>query len=166
MPPEVDDQVVVLSPDGVLEQGVVVSGLFYSKTPAPSQDEAELKINLNEDDSFITFNKDTNRLNCKIANDGGLKIECGESSSFLLKNDGFVGKSGQIAFEVADETILATADSRTLKIDPDGIELSIQSAASPTIFMDDRTIILKVGMQELELNAGGLYYNGWPLGAA
>jgi hypothetical protein len=52
-----------------------------------------------------------------------------------------------------------------LKIDPDGIELSIQSAASPTIFMDDRTIILKVGMQELELNAGGLYYNGWPLGA-
>jgi phage baseplate assembly protein V len=65
IPPAVGDQVVVLSPNGDFEQGVLLPALYHSKAKAPSNEENEIKFRLSESSS-ICFDSDLEKLTIKI----------------------------------------------------------------------------------------------------
>jgi phage baseplate assembly protein V len=65
IPPSVGDQVVVLSPNGDFEQGIILSALYHSKSKAPSNKENEIKFKLSETSS-ICFDSDLEKLTIKI----------------------------------------------------------------------------------------------------
>jgi phage baseplate assembly protein V len=65
IPPTVGDQVVVLSPNGDFEQGILLSALYHSKSKPPSNKENELKIKLSENSS-VCFDSNLEKLTVKI----------------------------------------------------------------------------------------------------
>jgi phage baseplate assembly protein V len=65
IPPAVGDQVVVLSPNGDFEQGILFPALYHSKSKPPSNKENELKIKLSENSS-VCFDSNLEKLTVKI----------------------------------------------------------------------------------------------------
>jgi phage baseplate assembly protein V len=65
IPPAVGDQVVVLSPNGDFEQGVLLPALYHSKSKPPSNKKNELKIKLSESSS-VCFDSNLENLTIKI----------------------------------------------------------------------------------------------------
>lgn len=71
-PPSVGEEVVVLSPSGVVEMGVVLVGLSNAENPAPS-DELNKTIRVFEDGCIISYDDSTHILSA-ILPDGGQAI--------------------------------------------------------------------------------------------
>jgi phage baseplate assembly protein V len=65
IPPAVGDQVVVLSPNGDFEQGIILSALYHSKSKPPSDKENEIKFKFAEH-NYITFDFDLQKMAIKI----------------------------------------------------------------------------------------------------
>jgi phage baseplate assembly protein V len=65
IPPVVGDQVVVLSPNGDFEQSVLLSALYSTKTPAPSDKSNEVMFKFS-DISSACFDSDLEKLTIKI----------------------------------------------------------------------------------------------------
>jgi phage baseplate assembly protein V len=65
IPPVVGDQVVVLSPNGDFEQGIILSALYHSKSKPPSDKENEIKFKLSENSSFC-FDSNLEKLTVQI----------------------------------------------------------------------------------------------------
>jgi phage baseplate assembly protein V len=79
IPPAVGDQVVVLSPNGDFEQGILLPALYHSKSKSPSNKENELKIKLSENSS-VCFDSDLENLTVKI---GSQSLELNALGLFL-----------------------------------------------------------------------------------
>jgi phage baseplate assembly protein V len=79
IPPAVGDQVVVLSPNGDFEQGIILSALYHSKSKPPSDKENEIKFKFSET-NYITFDFDLQKMAIKI---GPQMLEFNASGLFL-----------------------------------------------------------------------------------
>jgi phage baseplate assembly protein V len=65
IPPAVGDQVVVLSPNGDFEQGILLPALYHSKSKPPSNKGNEIKFKLSENSS-VCFDSNLENLTIKI----------------------------------------------------------------------------------------------------
>jgi len=80
--PEVKEQVVILSPDGDLSQGIVLPALYQDEFSAPSNDE-NISGNYYKDGASITYNRETHAYSVNlpenatvsIVSKGGVSIE-------------------------------------------------------------------------------------------
>jgi phage baseplate assembly protein V len=61
----VGDQVVILSPNGDFEQGIILPALYHAKSKAPSNKENEIMFKLAEN-SFVRFDSNLENLTIKI----------------------------------------------------------------------------------------------------
>jgi phage baseplate assembly protein V len=79
IPPAVGDQVVVLSPNGDFEQGIILSALYHNKSKPPSNKENEIKFKLSENSS-VCFDSNLEKLTVKI---GPQTLELSVSGLYL-----------------------------------------------------------------------------------
>jgi phage baseplate assembly protein V len=79
IPPVVGEQVVLLSPNGDFEQGIILPALYHTKSKAPSDNEHEMKIKLSEN-SYVCFDSDLEKLTVKV---GMQTLELNEFGLFL-----------------------------------------------------------------------------------
>ena len=85
-PPQVGEQVVVISPSGELTQGFVIPALFQSNYPAPSASADETKI-VFEDGATVTHNKATKAFTVEAPATGSIKFKVG-ATELTLTNAG------------------------------------------------------------------------------
>ena len=64
-PPNIGEQVVVMSPSGDLGQGVVLPSLYQSKHPAPSHKDTVTSLTF-PDGTHLTYDHEQHQLNCTI----------------------------------------------------------------------------------------------------
>jgi phage baseplate assembly protein V len=93
-PPEIDEQVIVLSPCGELNQGVILPSLYRSNTPENSGD---IKSVTFADGSKISFDKTSGNLDLDIKGNATIKIAGNaqiEAANITLKGNIDLGDSG------------------------------------------------------------------------
>lgn len=72
-PPKVGEEVVVFSPSGVLEMGIVIGGLNNEKSPSPS-DDLNQKIRIFEDGCMIAYDIASHHLSAVLPEGGTANI--------------------------------------------------------------------------------------------
>lgn len=81
--PNIDEQVVVLSPLGELSLGVVLAGIYQQKYPAPENNEMINSLVFN-DESKLSYNRENHHLEIAVVDKITLKV--GESEIEMTKN--------------------------------------------------------------------------------
>lgn len=93
-PPEVDEQVIILSPSGELNQGVILPSLYRNNAPENS---ANIQSITFKDGSKISFDKTSGNLDLNIKGNATIKVAGNaqiEAASILLKGNVDLGNSG------------------------------------------------------------------------
>ncbi len=93
-PPEIDEQVIVLSPCGELNQGVILPSLYRSNAPENSGD---IKSIIFADGSKISFDKTSGNLDLDIKGNATIKVIGNaqiEAANITLKGNVDLGGSG------------------------------------------------------------------------
>lgn len=93
-PPEIDEQVVVFSPCGELNQGVILPSLYRGNAPENS---GEIQSVVFADGSKISFNRVSGNLDLDIKGSAVIKVAGSaqiEAATILLKGDTDLGGSG------------------------------------------------------------------------
>ena len=125
-PPEIDEQVIVLSPSGELNQGVILPSLYRSNAPENSGDIKSITF---KDGSKISFDKTSGNLDLDIKGSATIKV------------------AGNAGIEVTGNTEIKAA-SVTLKSDV--VNLGAEGG-SPVARVGD---IVKVGNSEWPIISG------------
>lgn len=93
-PPEVDEQVIILSPSGELNQGVILPSLYRNNAPTNS---ANIQSIIFKDGSKISFDKTSGNLDLNIKGNATIKVAGNaqiEAASIALKGNIDLGNSG------------------------------------------------------------------------
>ena len=93
-PPEIDEQVIVLSPCGELNQGVILPSLYRGNAPENSGDIKSITF---ADGSKISFDKTTGNLDLDIKGSATIKVAGNaqiEAANITLKGNVDLGNSG------------------------------------------------------------------------
>ncbi len=93
-PPEIDEQVIILSPCGELNQGVILPSLYRSNAPENSGD---IRSVIFADGSKISFDKASGNLDLDIKGNATIKVAGSaqiEATNITLKGNVDLGESG------------------------------------------------------------------------
>jgi phage baseplate assembly protein V len=93
-PPEIDEQVIILSPCGELNQGVILPSLYRSNAPENS---GNIQSVIFADGSKISFDKASGSLNLDLKGNATIKVAGSaqiEATSITLKGNVELGGSG------------------------------------------------------------------------
>ena len=93
-PPEIDEQVIILSPCGELNQGVILPSLYHGLAPETSSD---IKSIIFADGSRISFDKAKGNIDLDIKGSATIKVTGNaqiEAANIIFKGDIDLGGSG------------------------------------------------------------------------
>lgn len=96
--PNLNEEVVVLAPDGALETGVILRGLYGLEDKAPFSADPNLSGHLHSDGGFDTYDTQTHERRVHLP-EGGVAIVEVESTRFEVRD-------GQIKAQVGDTSLL------------------------------------------------------------
>ncbi|WP_353274076.1 phage baseplate assembly protein V [Wolbachia endosymbiont (group A) of Ennomos erosarius] len=82
-PPDIDEQVVILSPLGELSLGVVLGGIYQEKYPA-SENKKEINSVKFQDGTKLSYDKDKHHLEIEVVDK--ITLKAGESSIEMTKS--------------------------------------------------------------------------------
>ena len=163
VPPKKDEQVVLLSPNGDFEQGIVLPALYYTQFPAPSDKPNETKLDLSKDNA-ITFDENRDQLTIKMSEEGNFVINFGEpfngKSFFAVEKEGVFFKDGQFKLALYEGLVSLKDGEKQIKMHDDRV--LITNHGSQFAVQKDR-VSMQVGTMALELNPSGLFLNGLPI---
>jgi phage baseplate assembly protein V len=111
-PPEIDEQVMILSPSGELNQGVILPSLYRNNSP---QNSSTIKSINFADGSKVSFDKATGNLDLDIKGSATIKVAGNaqiESSNITLKGNVDLGDSGgQPIARIGDQIEITSGSS-------------------------------------------------------
>lgn len=84
-PPDVGEQVIIFSPGGELDQGIVGPSLFSDDKPPNGTDAKDRRVTF-KDGSIIEFDRDSSALNLKLASAAVLTISIGGTAFATIKD--------------------------------------------------------------------------------
>ena len=173
-PPAVGEQVVLLSPSGDLDQGIVLPSLHYNAFAAPSHDAQTVHAQLS-DGTHLTWSPSQNALNLDLDATGNLELKSGDLSvtvnsrevTFQAPDTSFCFEEGGVRLKYLTNHIdlnlnvvrLQTEDA-TVTLSKEAVHLKGKDAE---LKLSEGTAQLTVAGQTLLLNAEGLFLNGRPL---
>lgn len=111
-PPEIDEQVIILSPSGELNQAIILPSLYKNNAPENS---SNIQSTIFKDGSKVTFDHSSGNLDLNIKGSTTIKVSGNaiiESSNILLKGDINLGDSGGKAVaRIGDEIEITSGSS-------------------------------------------------------
>ncbi len=93
-PPEIDEQVMVLSPGGELDQGIILPSLYKNNAPENSADIQSITF---QDGSKISFDRSSGSLDLNLKGDATINVTGNaqiKASSIMLNGTTDLGGSG------------------------------------------------------------------------
>lgn len=157
-PPAVGEQVVLLSPGGDLDQSIVLPSLYYRSFAAPSQDPNAVQVQLSEKTTAL-WNPTANTFSFSLSPEGHIELKSGDLSAYFDSREvTFLATDTSFCFEEGGMTLKYLTSQITVDLN----EVCIQSHGSE-ILLKEGKVQIRVGPQNLELNAEGLFLNGRPL---
>ena len=118
-PPEVGEQVVVLSPSGELEQGIVVGSLYYQSYPAPADAATIRRVQIG-DGAVVEYDREKSALTISLPGDADVTIK-GKASIQVTDN---VSVSTQGKADVSAKKDVAVSAGGTAKVDAQAVEIA------------------------------------------
>lgn len=94
-PPTIGEEVIVLSPSGVLEMGVAIAGLNNAENPSPS-DDLNQTIRIFEDGCFLSYDIKTHHLEAVLPEGGTCDITADVKINGKLEVSGTIYSGGNI----------------------------------------------------------------------
>lgn len=83
--PEIGEQVVILSPSGEMNQGVIIAGIYQQSYPAPEQT-PDIQKTVYKDGTVVEYNRESHCMTVNVNPGGVLKLVVGGSSIEMNKD--------------------------------------------------------------------------------
>lgn len=136
--PDVGEQVVILSPSGDLDQGVILMGLYSNTAPTPSTDENEHFIQF-PDGAVVSYNQATGLMTVANITDlifkakGNVLGEVGGNANLTIQGNADIQVAGDITAQGANISLTA----QTIALNANSIALNApNSSASGNLAVD------------------------------
>lgn len=118
-PPEVGEQVVVLSPSGELEQGIVVGSLYYQSYPAPADAATIRRIQMG-DGAVFEYDREAKKLTVSLPGDADVTVK--GKASFKVTGNVSVATDGKADVSAKKDVVVSSGG--TAKVDAKAVEIA------------------------------------------
>lgn len=145
-PPEVGEQVVMLSPGGDMKQASILPGMYQDSHDAPSADPNE-DLAEYSDGTIIGYNRSTHKLTANLQSD----------TSIIADRTSIKATRGEGSVEITDTFIKGIVGAGSVEITDTNVKAALGSAS---VEVTATSITLTVAGSTITLNAAGITQTG------
>jgi phage baseplate assembly protein V len=123
-PPEIGEQVLVISPSGELAAGFVLPGGIYKKDRPANGDKASISRTTYADGAVSEYDRETHIHSLKIPQAGKSIIQVGENATSEVTSSTITHEFGNNKVIISESGISITSGSTALNISSNGITIN------------------------------------------